>query len=334
MAQRFDAGKLRLLSDPVALSPISGAFSVNDTGLLAYFNAAVKAPNELLWYARDGKQIGRLGAIGDYHRPRLAPDGQRVAVGIYDGLSKTQSIWIYELARGTASRATFEKADNSDPVWSPDGKRLLFSASSNNILNLHLKNASGLGEEETLLDSNQPMFAKDWYADGRQIAYFQAVGGRGQIGVLQLTPEKKASLLLRTQFNEDNPRFSPDGKWLAYDSNETGVLEVYVVPLPDLSTKWKVSTQGGAQPVWRGDGKELFYVAADKKVMAVAVTRKGDALEFAQPQALFETRISGAGFQYDVTADGQKFLVNSQVQSSADPMTIITNWTALLKKEN
>ncbi len=104
------------------------------------------------------------------------------------------------------------------------------------------------------------------------------------------------------------------------------------MPLPDLSTKWKVSTQGGAQPVWRGDGKELFYIAADKKVMAVAVTRKGDALEFGQPQALFETRIDGPGFQYDVTADGQKFLVNSQVQSSADPMTIITNWTALLKK--
>ncbi len=332
MAQRFDAGKLRLLGDPVAVSPISGAFSLNDTGLLAYFNAPVQAPNELLWYTRDGKQIGRLGAPGNYIEPRLAPDGQRVAVSIYDDLSKTRSIWTYELARGTASRVTFEKAYHTDPVWSPDGKRLLFSASSNSIANLHLKNASGLGEEQTLLDSKQPMYPKDWYADGRQIAYSQGVGGRIQIGVLQLTPEKKASLLLRTQFDEDNPRFSPDGKWLAYQSNETGALEVYVVPLPDLSSKWKVSTQGGAQPVWRGDGKELFYVAADKKVMAVAVTRKGDALEFAQPQALFETRIGGAGFQYDVTRDGQKFLVNSQVQSSADPMTIITNWTALLKK--
>ncbi len=331
MAQRFDAGKLRLLGDPVAISPISGAFSVNDTGLLGYFNAAVQAPNELLWYARDGKQIGRVGAPGYYAQLRLAPDGQRVAVSIYDNLSKTSSIWIHELARGTASRVTFEK-DSTRPVWSPDAKRLLFAASGNNIASIHLKNASGLGEEQTLLDSQQDMYPKDWSSDGRQIAYDQDVGGRGQIGVLRLTPEKKASLLLRTRFFEANPRFSPDGKWLAYQSNETGVMEVYVVPLPDLSTKWMVSTQGGAYSIWRRDGKELFYVAADRKVMAVAVTRKGDALEFAKPQALFETRIGCCGFQYDVTADGQKFLVNSQVQSSADPMTIITNWTALLKK--
>lgn len=338
MVQPFDAGKLRLAGEAVAIGPVGDAFAVNDNGVLAYFDAdgmLASVSSEMIWYTRDGKQTARLGSPGDLDAPRLSPDGQRVAVGVWDDAGNntgSRHIWVYDVARGTATRVTFAKSGRSHPVWSPDGKRLLFLSDQGRTLSLNTKDPSGLGEEQKVLDFEDMMFPQDWSADGRNIAYVTWEGGIERIGVLQLMPEKKAGLLLRADFDEFSPRFSPDGKWFAYSSKETGAAEVYVTTFPGLTAKWRVSTEGGSQPIWRRDGKELFYVAPDGKIIAVAVARKGEGLEFAKPVVLFQTRITDGFVQYDVTADGQKFIVNSNVQYTPEPITIVTNWTALLKK--
>jgi Tol biopolymer transport system component len=198
---------------------------------------------------------------------------------------------------------------------------------------LRVKLASGLGQAESLFSSHLQMGATDWSADGRYITYKE--WGSTRIGILELEPEKKTGPLLRTNFAEKTPRFSADGRWLAYSSNETGRDEVYVVSFPGLTQKWKVSTNGGTQPVWRRDGKELFYISPDSKIMAIQVTRRGDTFDFGQPVALVETRIADPAspvHRYDVTPDGQRFIVVSTLQTTAELITVISNWTAGLKK--
>jgi Tol biopolymer transport system component len=242
------------------------------------------------------------------------------------------------LARNTLTRLTFDPEDDSNPVWSPDGSRIAFASTRNNSFGIYQKNANGIGEDELLLKVGASLLPEDWSLDGRFLIYSTTEGGGRDVSFLPMSGERKPVMFLKDQFFKRHAQFSPDGHWLAYVSNESGSYQMYVQSFPTGGGKWQVSTTGGVQPRWRHDGKELYYLALDGKLMAVAV-KAGNSFEAGTPEALFQTRIYGmapnSAFsqQYDVTADGRRFLLNLDLsETSVTPLTVVTNWTAGLKK--
>jgi eukaryotic-like serine/threonine-protein kinase len=331
MARPFDPEKGAFTGDNIALGPLGGLFTVSRAGVLVLFGPGESAKTELRWMGRSGQQFGHFGEPHEYDNVRISPDGSRVAYQLFDNNAATAGVlWVYDIKRDVSARITFDKGVSDDrPVWSPDGKYLLFNRYGDNSMRRVL--SSGLGGEEVVLEHAYP---DDWSSDGRYIAY--DTGNPAQIGILELTPEKKSHLLLNVNSSNHDARFSPDAKFLAYTSDESGQSEIYVVPFPSLTQKWRVSTEGGTRATWRRDGKELYYLSPDLKLMAVPVTRVGDNLTFGKPEALFQGPFqvtgNGVGRPYDVTSDGQKFIVNAVVETTPQPMTIITNWTSLAKK--
>jgi eukaryotic-like serine/threonine-protein kinase len=331
MARPFDVAKLQFTGDSVALGPLEGFFAVSPAGVLAYFAPGQGNKTEIRWLGRSGQQLGRIATSQQYDNPRLSPDGQRIAYQVFTPNESVQgTIWIYDVKRDVSSRVTFDNSVTDDrPIWSPDGKELLFTRYSDT--SIHKILSSGLGGQEVLLEKAYP---DDWSSDGRYIAY--DTGTPVQIGILQLAPEKKTSLLINAKTPNHDARFSADAKFIAYTSEESGQSEIYVVPFPSPTQKWRVSSEGGTRATWRRDGKELFYVSPDHKLMSVAVTRSGDDLSFGKPVVLFQTPFqltaNNAGRPFDVTPDGQRFVVNAEVEVAPQPMTIVSNWTSLLKK--
>jgi len=342
MAQPFDPSSGRLSGAPVPVAEgvaydsdrWDGAFNVSSSGVLGYLNGAGQQ-SQLVWYGRDGKEQERLGHPGNYSGVALSPDGQRVAVGVGDPNSSNHDIWIDELARGTLTRLTFEGTQAAYPVWTHDGKMIAYYSNRHGG-DLYAKASSGLGGEKVLVESDELKYPTDWTPDGGLLLYMNFVGGKGpHLWIHQTAAEKKDYPLLGTNFAEENGRFSPDGRWLAYVSEETGKDELFVVPFPSLSSKWQVSTAGGEQAVWRADGKELFYVAQDRKLMAVGIETKGDDFKATLPRELFSSAITHVHHnyrQYDATPDGQRFIINTRTEQSAEPITIYTNWERELKK--
>jgi eukaryotic-like serine/threonine-protein kinase len=330
MARHFDPGKLQLTGDSVVLGPVQGLFAVSPAGVLAYSAPGEAAKSELGWIGRSGQQLGRITEGQLYDNVRISPDGSRMAYQLYaPATANPGTIWVYDINRGVSSRVTFDSGASDDrPVWSPDGKYLLYSRFQDGSMYKVL--ASGLGGEEVVLQNAYP---DDWSSDGRYIAYDS--GTPPQIGVYDV-PEKKSSNLLSVKSANHDARFSPDSNFLAYTSDESGQSEIYVVPFPSLNTKWQVSVGGGTRASWRRDGKEVYYLSSDAKLMAVPVTHAGDGLNFGKPVALFQGsfELTGAnvGRPYDPSADGQKFVMNTAIETTAQPLTIVTNWTSLLNK--
>jgi Tol biopolymer transport system component len=266
--------------------------------------------------------------VGAYQSFDLSPDERQIAVGL------TDDIWLLDVARGVLSRFTSDPGTEGDPIWSPDGRRLVFASSRNGPQNLFEKALSG-GTETLLMASDQPTYPEDWSRDGRFIVYVSPMGGRG-IWILPLSNDRKPFVFLEDPFMKDEPHFSPDGRWLAYYSNESGQAEVYVQPFPGPGERVRASTDGGSQPRWRKDGSELFYLALDGRLMAVAI-KDGSAMELGVPKVLFQTPITAitrSVDQYAVTADGQRFVVLAPVGGGApqSPITVALNWTAGLEK--
>jgi Tol biopolymer transport system component len=284
-----------------------------------------------VWVDRSGKKIDVLGEPADYYEPRISPDGRRVAIGIGD----PGDIWVYDVARRVRTRLTFASSDDFAATWSPDGERVAFSSQRSGSGDLYAKSASGTGNDELLSSSKIFKVPNSWSPDGRYIAYiaFQgAPGSKADLWLLSL-PDGKSSPLLQTEFDELAGVFSPEGRWLAYASNESGRFEIYVQPFPGPGGKWQVSTAGGLHPRWRRDGKELFYVAPDGKIMSVEI-RAETVFEAGTPQALFTTLLKNMpGPPYDVSSDGQRILLNRPLgEESSPPITLVQNWTALLKR--
>lgn len=342
MAQPFDAKKLELSGEAFPIAErVTGnlpgaAFSVSENGVLAYQSGGGTNTTQLVWYDRNGKRLEPVGPPGDYSNPALSPDEKKLAVGRTDPAAKTRDLWIFDLTRGTASRLTFDPADDLNPTWSPDGSRIAFSSDRKGARNIYQKLAAGTGEEELLFESPERKSMEDWSADGRFLLY--NVGGasktRDDLWVLPLTGDRKPSPLVMTPFNDSQGQISPDGRWLAYRSAESGKYEVYVQPFPPSGGKWQISTAGGEEPRWRRDGKELFYVAAEK-LMAVPVKAAGSSLEAGIPKELFEAPLVRASHRnrYLVASNGQRFLVNMTVeQTTASPFTVVLNWLAAVKK--
>jgi Tol biopolymer transport system component len=341
MAQPFDARRLSLIGDafPIAeqiqttgTNPPYGVFSASENGVLAYQKGAASADSQLVWVDRSGKQIGVLGEPAAYSDVELSPDGKRAAVSISDG--KQRDIWLLDVARGLKTRFTFDPADEVSPIWSPDGSRLVYSSRRKGHLDLYQKSSSGVGAEELLLEDKLDKSPAKWSPDSRFILY-ESFGGPtgGDVFVLPLFGERKPYPLVQTQFNDIPGEFSPDGRWVAYFSNESGKYEVYVVPFPEISGKWQITTSGGTYARWSHNGTELFYVAPDNKLMAAAVNGKGASFETGAVKPLFEVQAARATFSYDVSADGQRFLINSAPEQAAPaPITVVLNWIAGLKK--
>jgi Tol biopolymer transport system component len=324
---------------------MAGAFSVSDNGTLAYQTGATPS-SQLTWLDRDGKRLGVVGEPGFYGDVALSPDGSRVAVttGLNNSSSRATDtdVWVYDVARGARTRVTFDPTVERFPVWSPDGEQIAFSSNRKDASAVYVKRSSGEGSEEMLFSGNQGEvpFPASWSRDNRSLALV-STGGQspmlgpagGDISVLTLIGDRTVTPFLRTPFVENEPRFSPDGRWMAYVSNQSGRGEVYVAPFPGPGASRQISTAGGTQPQWRRDGTEIFYVSGGR-LMVSGIKAQGIKLEVGSSRQLFAVAVPvGYGNAYDVTADGQRFLVNSLIDEAlTTPVTLVVNWPAMLKK--
>ncbi len=342
MARAFDAKRLEMLGDafPIAEmvqsepSMARGVFAVSENGVLTYQTGSVKSGSQLAWFDRNGKQLSVLGDLAIYDFPQLSPDGKRVTVTIVDPQNGNQDVWLYEVARGLRIRFTVDPADERNPMWSPDGSGIVFASNRKGHFDLYQKASSGIGSDQLLLESELDKYPMSWSPDGRFLLYYNVdPKTKGDLWVLPLSGDRKPFPFLQTEFTEVSGRFSPDGRWIAYVSDESGKSEIYVMPFPGPGGKRQISTSGGSRPKWRGDGKEIFYLA-DNKLMAAEVNDRGATLEVGTVRPLFGLGPPLEGGYYDPAADGQRFLVTTVVeQKVSSPITLVLNWTAALTKK-
>jgi Tol biopolymer transport system component len=343
MAQPFDTQRLALTGEafPIAeeilrsvTTPPYGFFSASENGLLAYQTGSASAGYQLLWLDRTGKQLGALGDQALYGDLELSPDGKRTSVATVDQVGQVRDIWLYDVGRGLRTRFTFGPGAAFTSIWSPDGSRIVFSAFRKGHLDLYQKSSSGAGAEEVLLEDNHDKIPVSWSPDGRFILFRTVGTAARELFILPLSGDRKPVPFLNTKFNENFGRFSPDGRWIAYSSDESGRSEVYVAPFPGPGGKWQISTAGGEFPRWQHDGTEIFYLSPENRLMAATVNGKGANFEVGAVKSLFAPRIATGGrYQYDVSPDGQRFLINTALdQATSAPITVVVNWTAGLKK--
>jgi Tol biopolymer transport system component len=314
-----------------------GLFSASQTGLLAYL-AGAEPDKQLTWIDPSGKHLAAAGDPADLGEMHLSPDQKRAAAAATE--RNNTDIWIYDMADGRRTRFTFDQAVEREAVWSPDGRAIVFSSNRKGRYDLYRKASDGSGAEEPVYSDGLDKDPTSWSADGKFLLYSATGDPRTgiDIWVLPLAAGAKPYPLVQTPFNESNAQFSPDGRWVAYQSDESGQREIYAIPFgskePASGGKRQISTAGGVQVRWRRDGKGLFYIGPGDRLMAAEMGVKGGALEVGQVTSLFGGLIGGGGYYYDVAADGQRFLVEVPAEQSrnAEALTIVQNWTAGLKK--
>ena len=340
IAQRFDLKRFALTGEPTTilteildLSVARAVFAVSNSGVLVAQTGSGVTLSQPVWFDRKGNEMGVVGEPDVYGNVSIAPHGRSVAADKTDLGSQNVDVWTYEMQRQSPRRLTFDPATDGVSIWSPDAARLVFSSNRQLNYDLYMKNADGAQEEKNIVHDDVDKFSNDWSRDGKYILYTRAT----DLWFATL-PELKSSLFLKAVSVLRKGHFSPDGKWVAYASNESGKWEIYVTSFPEASGKWQVSVGGGGeQPRWRGDGKELFYLSSDGKMMAVPVTI-GAHFDAGTPIALFQAAPLQPfslpdQFIYDVSRDGQRFLIITPVkQAETAPMSVVLNWTAELNK--
>jgi len=337
MAQPFDEKKMEVTGEPVPIadpvqeedSILRSTFSVSLSGQLAYAEGTTGSGRELVWFDRTGKRVGDLPGAEAYRTPRVSPDGKRVT---YTRSGNGYDIWSYDVARGVKTQLTFGYAvgqANLDAVWTPDGKRIAYTSVRNGKYGFYAKAADGSGTEEMLLPGEDTVQnLSDWSQDGKYLAVQRQ---QRQIYILN-AKEHTAELFEKSPFAQSVPAFSPDVKWLAYCSMESGEQKVYVEPFPGPGGKTQVSPGGGCIPRWRRDGKELFYLSTDNKIMSAEVKTTGGDFAVGAVKALFQTRLYRYNGGYDVSADGHRFIVAYEAGQPNAVITLVENWDAGLKK--
>jgi serine/threonine protein kinase len=350
LAQPFDATRLTVSGTTTALaeaveqgsSPVAANFSVSETGAIVLRAGTSEIRTRLTWFNRDGSRAAVVGEVADQLGVEMTPDGRRVVVSGLDQARNTRDLWTYDLERqGLRTRFTFDTADDMGPIWSPDGRLIWFSSRRSGRLDIFQKQASGIGAETQFLTDNQNnLYPSSVSSDGRLLLYFtgNALSRTGNdLFVIELDGEKKATPFMQTEFNETYAQFSPDMRWVSYTSNESGRSEVYVAPFPGQGGKWQVSTAGGSYARWRGDGKEIFFESIDGPLMAAAVDGSSSVVVGAVRE-LFNPRMRTVGFggstafNYAVSRDGQRFLVNATEEGEVEaPITLLVNWAEALR---
>ena len=316
-----------------------GAVSAAATGLVAY-RTSTAIRRQLTWVDRSGTARGTVGdPDATLSNPRVSPDGRRVVV--HRTVLGNQDLWLLDGPR--ISRVTFDAANDAVPVWSPDGTRVAFRSNRTGQLDLYQKLINGAGVEERLVASDEFKYPTSWAPDGSSLLYGAIPPSDNDLWIVPLTGGRTPSVVLKTQFRESWGAFSPDGRWVAYFSNESGRSEVYVRPFVSPSTtgaaggQWQISTTGGVYPAWRPDGQELYYLNPAGGMMATPIVVTGSTLEPGAAVLLFPARIVGGGGdnqqmrQYDVAPDG-RFLINTELPGAAAPITLIQNWNPDAKK--
>jgi eukaryotic-like serine/threonine-protein kinase len=330
VAQRFDRARASLSGEPITLAPAisvepdseAGAFSVSPSGAIAWRGGAA-TQRQLTWFDRTGHNLGNFGPADSLVlNPEISPDSQRVA--FTRGRLDLSDVWIQDGSRST--RLTSDPKDDRIAVWSPDGEELIFASDRKGQMDLYRKRADGMASEEVLLVSSDLKFPTSWSPDRRFLLYYLGKN-QGDVMVLPLTGDRKPYPFLSTQFFEAMGVFSPDGKWVAYESNESGQIEVYVRPFPGPGPPWQVSTGGGRDSRWSRDGKELYFLAPDSTLMASPITSHSGTFATGTPQALFRTHsiFAPGKQQYDVSRDG-RFLIVTALEAPAEPIHLLLNW--------
>ena len=346
MAQRFDPARQELAGDPLHVADDVGqfasngaaGFTVSGNGLLAYRSAYLN-DTVLTWFDRSGKATGTLGEPARHGGVQLSHDGTRAAVPIVDRARGTHDIWLYDIARPNRTRFTIDPGDETTPIWSHDDSRIVFSSQrDSSFRRLDVKQANGTGGDELLLENPSDLYPSDWSSDGRSMLYVSGVtaGSTDSLWVLPFVGDRKPqrfAWLTAPRFLSW-AYFSPDGRWVAYGSSESGRSEIYVVPSDGSAGKWRISRAEGALPRWRRDGREIYYLEGMSKLMAAAVDGRGAAFQVGAVSELFPMEALATGARpYDVTPDGQRFLVNArQAGARQAPITVVVNWTVGLPK--
>ncbi len=343
LAQPFDAQRLATTGDATPVGErvqgmltngVAGVFSVSRDGILAYQTGSGRAEQQLVWFDRSGKRVGTLGDAGEFGSFNFSPDHKSLAVSV---LGPNDDLWIYEVGHGLRTRFTFNPTVERDPVWSPDGRKIVFRSDQKGHFDLYRKSADLAGTEEILYADGADKTPDSWSADGKFLLFTRVdPKTKDDIWVLPLTPDAaggKPFPYLQTPSIETEARFSPDGKWVAYVSDDSQRDEVYVAPFPGPGGKRQISTAGGNFPRWREDGRELFYMGLNGvSLMTAEVSVKGGSIEVGAVRSLGIPTFTG-GYLYDVSADGQRFLLAAAPeQKSSAPLTLVYNWTMLLKR--
>ena len=346
MAQPFDLKRYALGGDAFQVAEqvryevpqMSAMFSVSENSLLVY-QEGQPGYSRLKWFGRAGQDLGTVGEPALYSSPRLSPDGRWVAVEIFDHNSSKVDIWLIEVATNRAKRLTYHHSRNIVPVWSPDGERLVFTSSPlrPGVSDLCLKLTSGLGSDEIVVETHAHKFATDWSRDGQWIAFNTRElnsASKRQIAIMPVAGDRRPHTLLGADHHYRGAQFSPDGRWITYSSDESGREEVYVTTSATSDARWQVSQGGGEEPRWGPGGREIFFLAAGPQkrstMMSALVDGSGGAFEVLRIQALFSMRpkIYMEGTAYDVTPDGERFLINIQSEEPHSYLTLTQNWTA------
>ncbi len=340
MARQFDAGKLELVGEPRPIAEHvpsfnGGAdFSVSNDGTLAYLPSSGSQNSELVWVNRSGKELSKVGDPSPFRGLKLSPDGTKLAYALFDPSANSEDIWVRDLNREVSSRLTFDPKVDESPVWSPDGSRVLFSSDRSGIFSLMWKAANGLGEDQPIDKPGDTVNKVDvapfeWSRDGRTVVVMGLRTGQWDIGLKNLDAGNSVRWLLTSPFNEMRPALSPDGRYLAYNSNESGgLMQVFVLDLQGSGGKWQISNNGGYGPAWSADGNELYYL--NPNMIAVPII-PGPTFQTGTPVKLFDlTKTENTGLptrRYDVSSDGKKFLINRQTGNTAQiGINIVLNW--------
>jgi eukaryotic-like serine/threonine-protein kinase len=338
MAQPFDFDRLRIVE---AARPVAGrvdqeplddgfaTFAASPSGVLAYRGS--RNPNrQIRWFDRNGHMLGAEGPVGEYRSLALSRDDRHVAYEALDPEHGTLDIWVTDLPGGATRRLTFDDADEGAPVWSPDSQYIVYTTNRRNQVALYKKAASGVGEEELLIE--RQALPADWSADGRTLALELVHQMHGTDIWLFSLDDRKDTAYIESPSMERHAQFSPNGRWMAYSSSESGTRQVYVEPIPRTGVRWQISTRYGQMPLWRGDGRELFFMGFDEMLTSVDVTPTPKGPRFGLPRPLFRLRVAGGNLKspYATTSDGRRFLVNTLVEDTRNsPIVVVTDWQRL-----
>jgi Tol biopolymer transport system component len=339
MAQLFDEKRLTLSGEPVPLVDRVQLIPERPYGMvsvagdvLAYVPELDTNNHQLAWYDRSGRQTGAVGDRGNYSNLELSPDETRVAVAVMDTPRRTRDIWLVDLTRAIRTRFTFEPGEERTAIWSPTGDRLAFNSQRvGTERDLFMRASNGAGTESKVVVDGLSKDVTSWSPDGRLILYRVSSRTANDIWIQPLEGEQKPYPFIATEANENNGRISPDGRWVAYTSDASGRPEVYVTSMPSAAGKWQLSTAGGVMPRWRQDGREIFFLAPDNTLMAVSVDGSGAGFQVNDARPLFRPPMAEqVGYQYAVTRDGQRFLINTTAQSGAR-VVVVNGWSAALR---